>query len=82
MTGEHHDLVHEFPEYREQIHNLKMTNKHFAKLFEEYHTINNNVELMEGEVTPTATDVEEGYKKRRLQLKDELHTMLKAFADE
>ena len=39
MFNEKHDLIHELPEHREAIHNLKMTNNHFACLFEEYHEI-------------------------------------------
>jgi len=33
MFGEHHDLVHEFPEHKARIHELKMNQQHFAKLF-------------------------------------------------
>jgi len=43
MTLQKHDLHHEFPEYSEEIHELKMTNNHFAKLFKEYHEINKEV---------------------------------------
>ena len=34
MLNEKHDLIHELPEHRETIHNLKMTDDHFARLFE------------------------------------------------
>ena len=80
MGIQHHDLINELPEYREQIHDLKVTNKHFAKLFDEYHDLTREVELMEAEVNPVATDTEEGLKKRRLALKDELHAMVRAFS--
>ncbi len=43
MTLEKHDLVHELPEYRDQIHEMKMSNAHFAKLFEAYHEIDHEV---------------------------------------
>ena len=33
MLGEKHDLLHELPEYKEHIHELKISNHHFAKLF-------------------------------------------------
>jgi len=36
MPLTHHPLVKEFPEYKEQIHNLKMTNNNFSKLMKEY----------------------------------------------
>ena len=77
MTIEHHDLVHELPEYREQIHTLKVENPHFARLFDEYHEITKDVERMETEVEPVSTETEEEYKRKRLQLKDQLYAMLK-----
>lgn len=33
MLGEKHDLVHELPEYKDRIHELKTSNRHFANLF-------------------------------------------------
>ena len=33
MSVEHHDLVHEFPELNDRIHELKMNNAHFRRLF-------------------------------------------------
>ncbi len=78
MTIEHHDLVHELPEYREQIHELKMSDAHFSKLFDEYHAVTKEVERMESEVEPVATHTEEALKVKRLQLKDELYAMLRA----
>ena len=47
MQHEHHDLIHEFPEYREEIHNLKMTNEHFRELFDAYHKIDREVQREE-----------------------------------
>ncbi|MFB9885232.1 YdcH family protein [Balneatrix alpica] len=75
---EHHDLVHEFPELRERIHQLKMEDRHFQKLFDEYHELTKAVENMAAEVTPVATHTEEEYKRKRLQLKDQLYAMLVA----
>ena len=54
---EQHDLNHEFPEYREQIHALKMSNGHFARLFDEYHDVNRNVVRVEVQAE-IATDFE------------------------
>lgn len=78
MSIEHHDLIHELPEYREQIHNLKMSDAHFAKLFEEYHDVTKQVERMETEIEPATTQREEQLKIKRLHLKDQLYAMLKA----
>lgn len=78
MAAIHHDLVHEFPEYRDQIHNLKLSNAHFAKLFDEYHVVNREVLRLEGEGVPVIDEAFETLKKQRLQLKDELYNMLKS----
>lgn len=72
-----HDLNHEFPEYRDQIHVLKVSNNHFSRLFDEYHDVNRHVVRVELNAE-LATDFElEALKKRRLKLKDELYDMLK-----
>ena len=40
---EKHDLLHEFPEHKDKIHNLKIENAHFRKLFDDYHEIEHEV---------------------------------------
>jgi len=76
MSVEHHDLHHEFPELNERIHELKVKDSHFRRLFDEYHELTRNIEKMEDEVTPVATRTEEEAKVRRVYLKDELYRML------
>lgn len=76
MSVEHHDLIHEFPELKERIHELKLSDAHFRRLFDEYHELTREVEKMEDEVTPVASNIEEAAKVRRLRLKDELYRML------
>ena len=80
MSVEHHDLIHELPEYRDQIHSLKMNDAHFSKLFDEYHIVTKQVERMETESEPVETRVEEELKIKRLHLKDQLFAMLRASA--
>ena len=77
MSVEHHDLIHEFPELKDRIHELKTTDAHFRHLFDQYHTLTREVENMENEVTPASTKAEEDAKAKRLHLKDELYRMLK-----
>lgn len=72
MLGEKHDLVHEFPEHRERIHELKMDNSYFAKKFTEYHDVEHEVRRIELGVENTADAYLEGLKKKRLLMKDEL----------
>lgn len=71
-----HDLAHELPEYRGAIHELKTTNAHFAKLFDEYHAINREVHRIEAEIETVSDAYAEACKKKRLALKDELFSML------
>lgn len=77
MLGEKHDLIHEFPEYKDKIHELKTTNEHFAKLFAEYHEIEHEVRRIEEGIETTSDDYLEEQKKKRLYLKDQLFEMLK-----
>jgi uncharacterized protein YdcH (DUF465 family) len=76
MLSEKHDLVHELPEHRDTIHNLKMTNNHFARLFDEYHVVDHEVHRIETGIENTSDDYLEERKKTRLQLKDELYRMI------
>lgn len=76
MQNEAHDLVHEFPEYRDAIHQLKTTDNHFARLFDEYHTINREIHRIEQGVENTSDEYAETQKKKRLALKDELFAIL------
>lgn len=79
-TDLHHPLITEFPEHREAIHDLKTANAHFRRLFDEYHRVDREVVRIEGEIEPASDSVTEELKKRRLQLKDDLHHMLVAYA--
>lgn len=72
MLNEKHDLVHELPEHRDAIHNLKMNDAHFARLFDEYHEVDHEVHRIETNVETTSDEYLEEKKKQRLHLKDEL----------
>jgi hypothetical protein len=78
MQVDHHDLHHDFPEYHEDIHALKVGDHHFARLFEEYHTVTAEVERIEEADVPVDDFTIEGMKKKRAKLKDELYAMMRA----
>ena len=78
MLNEKHDLVHELPEHREKIHELKTSNNHFAKLFDEYHEVDHEIHRIETDIETTSDDYLEEKKKLRLHLKDELLKMIKS----
>ena len=76
MAIEKHDLHHEFPEFYDEIHDLKMNNAHFARLFKEYHEVDKEVHRIE-ELIETPTDAfTTARKAHRLALKDELYKMI------
>jgi len=77
MTLEKHDLHHEFADLSEEIHYLKMNDNHFARLFNEYHEIDHEVNRIEQGVENTSDEYLDGRKKQRLSLKDKLFVMLK-----
>jgi len=77
MTLEKHDLIHELPEYRDQIREMKMNNAHFSKLFEAYHEVDHEIHRIETGVETPTDEYLEGRKINRLKLKDEMFHMLK-----
>jgi len=44
---EKHDLHHDFPQYNEVITELKTSNKHFRKLYDEYNDITKDIHNIE-----------------------------------
>lgn len=78
MSHKSHELAEEFPDSAEQLHELKMSNPHFAKLFEEYHEVNRQINRMETRVEPASDETEMALRRRRVVLKDEIYAGLKA----
>lgn len=76
MLGEHHSLTLEFPEYKDKIHELKISDPEFAKLFKKYDDIDKEIYRIEMQIENTSDEYLEGLKIRRVKLKDELYTML------
>jgi hypothetical protein len=73
---EHHDLLHEFPEHRDRIHNLKLSDHHFARLFKDYHDLTKDVERIEAGAEAASDERLTDLRKQRLHVKDELYAML------
>ncbi len=76
MAHTPHELAEEFPEYTDRIHDLKINNAHFARLFDEYHEINRKIHRIETEIEPASDEHTETLKKKRLLLKDEVAELL------
>ncbi|MBZ0105394.1 MAG: DUF465 domain-containing protein [Sulfuricella denitrificans] len=73
---EYHELTKEFPELKDKIHDMKVGNAHFAKLFDEYHLLDRDILRIEQELEPASDVRAEDLKKKRLALKTTLYQML------
>jgi uncharacterized protein YdcH (DUF465 family) len=78
MLGESHDLIAEFPEYRDRILELKDHDDHFSELFDDYHKINHQVIRIEQGLETPSDFYTEDLKKKRLLRKDQLYRLLTA----
>lgn len=76
MLTDHHDFASEHPEYKDEIHDLKMNNRHFIKLFDEYNEVNKEILRIEKEIEAASDDRLEDLKKKRLHLSDEMISIL------
>jgi uncharacterized protein YdcH (DUF465 family) len=75
---DHRDLHDDFPEFAQRIHELKVESTHFKKLFDEYDSLNHRIRRIELDDVPMGEPEFEKLKYTRIQLKDQLYTMLKA----
>jgi uncharacterized protein YdcH (DUF465 family) len=78
MSHTPHELAEEFPEHAEKLHALKAENAHFARLADDYHTLNREIHRAETDVAPMDEFALEDLKKRRLVMLDEIKRMLAA----
>lgn len=71
-----HDLAHEFPEQLEKMRALKVSDAHFAKLFNEYDEVNHAVKNYELGAAVISDEALEVMKKTRLNTKDQIYQRL------
>lgn len=76
MSHTPHELADDFPTDTDKIHELKVSDPHFAKLMEAYHEINRAVHRAETGVEPCDQLAENTMRKERMRLKDEIAGML------
>ena len=76
MSHTPHELIAEFPEHAARITQLKTSEPHFARLYEEYHEVNRAIHRAETNIEPTDDLHMERMRTERLKLKDALYTML------
>ena len=80
MSHTPHELAQDFPEHADRLSELKQSDGHFARLFDEYHEINRTVHRAESHVEPLEELAEVELRKKRGALKDELYQMITAAA--
>jgi len=78
MLGEPHDLLHEFPELKGKIEDLRASNPDFAHVMNDYDALDAKVRQLEELGTPVADETIEDLKKERLALKDRLYVLLRS----
>ncbi|RKF08403.1 DUF465 domain-containing protein [Oceaniradius stylonematis] len=76
MAHTPHELAEEFPDHVEKMSEMKVSNAHFARLFDEYHEINRAIHRAETDIEPTDDFNMEDMRKKRMHLKDEIYGML------
>lgn len=75
-TEHHHDLAHEFPEFKQRIHELKLTSPEFNQLYAEYQAVDKEIYRIEEEIETPSDDYTEELKRKRVHVKDRLYGML------
>ena len=77
MSHTPHELAEEFPDAGEEIHALKASDPHFARLADEHHDLNRQIHRMETDVEPTSDAAQGELRLKQLRLKDEIYARLK-----
>jgi uncharacterized protein YdcH (DUF465 family) len=66
-----------FPEYRDLITQLKTSDHHFSRLFEQHNNLDQKIKNMESRIEAAAREEIELLKKEKLLLKDQLYSILR-----
>jgi hypothetical protein len=72
-----HNLINEFPEFEQKIHELKVSDNHFKKLFEEYSDVEHKIYLINSGVEVVIDEELHKLKAHLLHLKDGILEILK-----
>ena len=71
-----HNLINEFPDKTKKIHELKVSDSHFRKLFDEYHEVDHHIHRIEVDAEPTTDEHLNELRMQRVHLKDQLYQYL------
>jgi uncharacterized protein YdcH (DUF465 family) len=73
---ERHDLLHEFPEYQDKMHQLKVNDPYFRTLFDEYHELEHQIHRINTGTEIVTDEYAHELKAKLLFMKDELFAMI------
>ena len=76
MSHTPHELAEESPGKADVISQLKQDDAHFARIVDAYHDVNRAVHRAETRVEPISAEAETELRRRRMELKDEIHRTL------
>ncbi len=80
MLSEHHDICHEFPEYRRMIDTLRATDVQFDSLVAKHDYIDDEIRQLEERQSPISDMEIEKMKFERAALKDQIYQCLRTEA--
>lgn len=80
MLSEHHDISHEFPEYRRMIDTLRATDKPFDELVARHDYLDDEIRRLEERQQPISDSEMEKMKLERAALKDRAYQTLRTAA--
>ncbi|MCB5410282.1 YdcH family protein [Pseudogemmobacter faecipullorum] len=78
MSNTPHTLKDEFPGEEARITALKTSDSRFASLLEEYDVVNDQVHRAESRIDTVSEEHEEGLRRNRSRLKDQIAAALRA----
>jgi uncharacterized protein YdcH (DUF465 family) len=71
-----HQLSVDFLEFEAKIHDLKVSENHFKKLFDEYDNLDHDVYRIETDSEPASDDTLNNLRVERVRVKDQIYAYL------
>jgi uncharacterized protein len=81
MLAEHHDILHELPEFSEVLAALRTTDAAFDALVKNHDELDDEIRVLEERQSPISDEEIEKMKFRRAAMKDEIFQKLRVAAE-
>lgn len=75
---DNHALARDLPEYKQQIHELKLSNAHFNHLLQQYESLDRQIVRIEQGIEHLGDLALDTLKKNRVHMKDQLSALIGA----